>query len=278
LASIQKVIDLLFLPFSGFSPGYGLAFATFLVTLCALAIYKYTSNQKGIKKVKERIKAHFVEIWLFIDDPILILKAQAGIFSHAIRYLAYALIPLAIMFLPVLTLLINCEYRYHYRPFQPGEVFLLKLRFSEHVFERRDAVNFELPPSLELTAPPLRLQDKDESGKEFHEIDYRLKVNEKGNHTVKLSVNEKKQIEVRIFADGSHNARLNPVEAIGFPTTFWHPGTGSLKTNDCIEKIEVQYPQVRMSFFGWEIYWVWPFLILMFIFAFALKPIIKVEF
>jgi hypothetical protein len=278
LISIQKIIDLLFLPFSEFLPVYGLAFATLLVTTCALAIYKYTSNQKGIKKAKERIKAHFVEVWLYIDDPILILKAQVGIFSYGVKYLTYALIPLAIIFFPVFIFLINCEYRYHYRPFQAGEVFLLKMRLSESVSDWNNAIKLELPSGLEFTAPPLRLQDIDESGKEFHEIDYRLKVNEKGNHTFKLSVNEKKQIEVGIFADGSHNARLNPVEAIGFPTTFWHPGIGLLKTGNGIEKIEVKYPEDQISFFGWETYWVWPFLTLMFIFAFILKPIIKVEF
>jgi len=278
LISIQKIIDLLFLPFSRFSPMYGLAFATLLVTTFTLVIYKYTSNQKGIKKAKERLKAHFVEVWLFIDDPILILKAQAGILLHGAKYLGCALIPLAIMSLPVLIFLINCEYRYHYRPFQPGEVFLIKVRLSDQVLKWMDAVNLELPSGLALDAPPLRLQDKDEGGKKFHEIDYRLKVNKKGDDTVKLLVSEKEPVEIKIFADASRTTRLNPVEVTGFFSTFWHPGFGSLKTDSGIERIEVKYPKAHVSFFSWKTYWVWPFLILMFIFAFALKPIIKVEF
>lgn len=278
MIAIQKIIDQLFLPFSRFSPLYGLAFATLLITAFALIIYKYSSNQKEIKKAKERIKAHFVEIWLFIDDPILILKAQAGIFSQGVRYFTYALIPLAIMILPVLIFLVNCEYRYHYRPFQPGEVFLLKMRPSEDVVQLENAVNLKLSSGLELTAPPLRLQDKDENGKEFREIDYRLKVNEKGNHTVKLLVSGQEQIDLRVFADALRNTRLNPVESARFSSTFLHPGLGSLKPGSGIEKIEVQYPVAYIGFLGWKAYWIWPFLILMFIFAFALKPFVKVEF
>jgi hypothetical protein len=278
LIAIQKIIDQLFLPFSRFSPLYGLAFATLLITAFALIIYKYCSNQQEIKKAKERIKAHFVEVWLFIDDPILILKAQAGIFSQGVRYLAYALIPLAIMFLPVLIFLVNCEYRYHYRPFQPGEIFLLKIRLSENVAQLEHTVNLELSSGLELTAPPLRLQDKDESGEEFREIDYRLKVKEKGDHIVKLLVSGQEQIDLRIFADVLKNTRLNPIEAIGFFSTFLHPGTNLLKTKSGIEKIELKYPVAYVGLLGWKAYWIWPFLILMFIFAFALKPIIKVEF
>jgi hypothetical protein len=278
LIVIQKIIDQLFLPFSRFSLLYGLAFATLLITAWALIIYKYCSNQKEIKKAKERIKAHFVEVWLFIDDPILILKAQAGIFSQGVRYLSYAVIPLAIMFLPVLIFLVNCEYRYHYRPFQPGEVFLLKMRLSEDVAPLENAINLELSSGLEFTALSLRLQDKDENGKEFREIDYRLKVKEKGDHTAKLLVSGQEQIDLRIFADALKNTRLNPVESVRFSSTFLHPGLGSLKPGSGIDKIEVQYPVAHIGFLGWKAYWIWPFLILMFIFAFALKPLIRVEF
>jgi hypothetical protein len=278
LVALQKIIDYLFLPFSTFSSIYGLAFATLLVTAFALFIYKCTSNQDGIKKARERIKAHFVEVWLFIDDPILILKAQAGIFSQGVRYLSYALIPLAIMFLPVLIFLVNCEYRYDYRPFQPDEIFLLKMRISGNISDWTHVLQLKLPPGLELTAPPLRFQDRDEDGKEFSEIDYRLKVKEKGDHIVKLLVSGQEQIDLRIFADALRNTRLNPVESARFSSTFLHPGLGLLKPGSGIEKIEVQYPVAYIGFLGWKVYWIWPFLILMFIFAFALKPFIRVEF
>ena len=278
MVAIQKVIDYLFLPFASFSPCYGLAFATLLVTAFALVIYKYTSNQEGIKKTRERIKAHFVEVWLFIDDPILILKAQAGIFFNAIRYLSYALLPLAIMFLPVLIFLINCEYRYHYRPFQPDEVFLLKMRIAGDIPDWAHAVQIELPFGLALNAEPLRLQDRDEDGTEFREVDYRLKVNGAGNHPVKLSVSNRKSLAFQICSDASHTIRLSPIETAGFFANLWHPGRGLLEAGNGIQKIEVQYPEAQVNFFGWKMYWVWPFLILMFVFAFALKPVIKVEF
>lgn len=278
MVAIQRIIDYLFLPFSSFSPCYGLAFATLLVTAFALLVYKYTSNQEGIKKARERIKAHFVEVWLFIDDPILIAKAQAGIFSQGARYLSYALLPLAVMLLPVLIFLINCEYRYHYRPFHPEEVFLLKVRISRSISDWTHVLQLELPPGIELTAPPLRLLDRDEGGREFSEIDYRFKVVETGNQLIRLTVGDKKNLELPIFSDPSHTMRLTPIEMAGFFPTLLHPGRGLLERESGIQRIEIQYPETRLNFFGWETYWVWPFLILMFVFAFALKPIMKVEF
>jgi len=282
LVFIQKIFDLIFLPFSSLAPIWGLAFATFLITAFALIIYKYTSNQEGIKQAKERIKAHFVEVWLFIDDPILILKAQAGILKNGLKYLAYALVPLAIMILPVLVFLVNCEYRYHYRSFQPGENFLLKIYPSPQIPNWKDAVQLKLSAGLELTAPPLRIQENRDD-KEICEIDYRIKVLEKGRHKLGIILpsgasGSHDSLQLTIFAQPEKNLRLNPVEGSGFSLNFWHPGYGWIKPGSGIERVEITYPQAEVNFLGWRTWWVWPMIILMFIFAFALKPIIKVEF
>jgi len=278
---IQKIFDAILAPFAGLAPIWGLGFATLLITAFALIVYKYTSNQEGIKRAKERIKAHFVEVWLFIDDPILILKAQGGIFKNGALYLAYAIVPLLIMILPVLLFLVNCEYRYHYRSFEKGEQFLLKVRVSE-LPDWMNALELNLPQTLELTAPPLRIKDEDEKGREFREIDFRIKVKEKGTHSVKLilrsSSTGSEQVEIKIFAQPDKCIRLNPLEGAGFGLNFWHPGYGWIKSGIGIEQIEITYPHRDVSFFGWKTWWVWPMIILMFIFAFALKPIIKVEF
>ncbi len=274
---IQKVVDLIFAPFASLAPVWGLAFATLLVTAFALVVYKYTSSQKGIKVAKEKIKAHFVEVWLYIDDPLLILKAQAGIFGNGGKYLAYALVPMAIMFLPVLVLLINMEFRYHYRPFEPGETFLLKVQLSSQVQDWMNAVKVELPQNLELAAPPLRIQDTDAKGREFREIDYQLKVIAKGSEPATITAGGVSQA-IKIYADPSGNPRLSPVIGSGFASSFWRPAQLPLDPNRGLEKIEIAYPEADLNFFGWKTWWVWPMIILMFAFAFALKPIIKVEF
>lgn len=276
MIEIQNIIDLLFAPFAKLAPIYGLAFATLLVTAFALVIYKYTSSQKGIKQAKEKIKAHFVEVWLYIDDPILILKAQAGIFGNGAKYLGYALVPLVIMFLPVLVLLINLEHRYHFRAFEPGDTFLLKIQLSSQVQDWMTNLKLELPENLELNAPPLRIQDQDE--KEFREIDYQIKVKAKGNQPIKIQMAEKEQITISVYAHSSGNPRFNPVSAPGFASNFWHPALTTLNPQSGIEKIEINYPEGEINFLGWKTYWIWPMIILMFVFAFALKPVIKVEF
>ncbi len=278
MIEFQKIIDLIFAPFAGLASGYGMAFATLLVTVFALVIYKYTSSQDGIKKAKEKIKAHFVEVWLYIDDPVLILKAQAGIFGNGGKYLGFALIPLVVMFLPVMIFLVNCEHRYHFRAFEPGEAFLLKLKVSGQMSDWMNGIRLELPPNLELKYPPLRIQEPDDIGGGLREIDYQIQVKAKGSLPVKIFAQGKPPVEVRVFADAKGNPRFNPVTANGFSVNFWHPTLAKLDPASGIQKIEIKYPEGDADFFGWKTYWIWPFIILMFVFAFALKPIIKVEF
>ena len=274
---IQKLIDILFIPFARVHPAYTLAFATLLVTVLALLVYKFSSSQAGIKLAKEKIKAHFVEVWLYIDDPVLILKAQAGIFANGGKYLLYALVPLAIMFLPVMVFLINCEYRFHYRQFGEGEVFLFKAKVNNRVNDWINSVVLDLPPTMALDAPPLRIQGKDDQGNEFHEIDYRLKVLKAGIHEINIE-SGKDVTRILVLADNSSKFRLTPHYGKIFSENFWRPGYTQSRLGADIDSVEVNYAKADLDFFGWKTWWVWPFIILMFAFAFALKPIIKVEF
>ena len=274
---IQKLIDILFSPLPRVNQAYALALAAFLVTTLALVVYKFTSSQAGIKLAKEKIKAHFVEVWLYIDDPVLILKAQAGIFANGGKYLGYALVPLAVMFLPVMVFLINCEYRFHYRQFNEGEVFLFKARVNDRVNDWMNSVTLDLPPTVALDAPPLRIAGKDDRGNEFREIDYRLKVLKAGIHEINLE-SGKDVTRILVLADDSSKFRLTPHNGKTFGENFWSPGYTQNRLGADIDSVELNYAQADFDFFGWKTWWVWPFIILMFAFAFALKPIIKVEF
>lgn len=277
MVTIQKIIDFVFLPFLNLPPFYGLAFVAFLVTFFALVIYKYASNQRAIKRTKEKIKAHFVEFWIFRDDPLLILKAQAGILFNSFKYFIHALIPLVIMFPLVLLLFINCELRYHYRPFLPGETLLLKLKVSDEMW---DNSQFQIHPSsgLTLTAPPLKFKERDESGEQYLEIDYRLQVNQVGRHFVQIFINNSKSLTFEIIADHLPGRRVTPLVSKNFFSNLWYSGNNLLKSENQIQEIKVNYPKASVNFFGWKAHWVLPFLILIFIFAFILKPILKVVF
>ncbi len=277
---IQRMVDIFFLPFEKIHPLWGLSAATILVTVFALIIYKYSSNQAGIHDAKDKIKANFLEVWLYIDYPSLILRAQAGIFKSGGRYLLYAIVPLLIMILPVMLFLINMEFRYHYRPLKQGETALVKIRLPGRMDEWKDRVSLNLPEGLSMAGAPVRIHQRDpDTGKEFFECDWNIRVEQEGEYHIQIQAG-RDTFSPKILA-GEGTPRLNPVTARGARASiaaFWHPPLERFKNPAGYVRIEIKYPNLDFPFLGWNTWWVWPFLIIMFIAAFAIRRPLRVEF
>ena len=99
---IGKIFEVLFLPFKNMNPWISMFAISLLTGILMLFIYKFTSNQKGIKKIKNKIKAHLLEIRLFKDSLSVSFKAQGNIVLSNFKYIGYASKPLLVMILPVL--------------------------------------------------------------------------------------------------------------------------------------------------------------------------------
>ena len=63
----------------GWLPGWLSATVVAVVTgVGMLAVFKYTSNQRAIKRARQRIRANLLAIKLFKDSVAVGLRAQAG--------------------------------------------------------------------------------------------------------------------------------------------------------------------------------------------------------
>jgi hypothetical protein len=90
----------------GVSPGWLSATVIAAVTgVLLLAVFKYTSNQRAIKRVRNDINANLLALKLFKDSAALAVTAQGRILWGAVRLLVLALVPMALMSVPVLLIL-----------------------------------------------------------------------------------------------------------------------------------------------------------------------------
>ena len=145
---INRVIDLMMAPFNGMHPLVPLGLWSVIVGVAAMIIYTYTSKQDGIKDAKERTKGHFFGVWLYIDDAAVIARAQAMIMWNALRYMGYALPPLAIMIVIFFPLFANFETRYAMAPVEIGSNVLVKVRLTGHSEGWEDKVSLDLPDGV----------------------------------------------------------------------------------------------------------------------------------
>lgn len=277
---IQRLIDLVLNPLARLGPAGAIIVSSVGVTALGLVIYKYTSNQEGIKQAKEKIKGHFFEVWLYIDDLALIARAQAGIFRQGGRYLAYALVPLLVMIVPVMLILINLEFRYAYRPLRPGDEVLVKVKLKGSAGAQLPQLRLETPAGVAVAAGPVRISfsEKHSSRETRLEADWRLRVEQEGVWPLRFWLGESAAAEQPLYAQSDGRRRLDPVRAASFASALFYPPLRALPSASPIQEIRVEYPSAEISFFGWQTWWVWPFLLVMLAAAFLLRGVIKVEF
>src|SRR5262245_55790156 len=94
-----------------------------------LVMFKYTSNQRAIKRVRRGIRANRLAAKLFSDNAGLGFRAQGRVLFGAFRLLLLAVVPILAMTVPMVLLLAQLGLWYQAAPLRVGEeaVVVVKL-------------------------------------------------------------------------------------------------------------------------------------------------------
>ena len=267
---VGKIVETLLFPFKSFHPLFALIWLSLLTGIFMLIIYKYTSNQRGIRRIKDKIKAHLMEIRYYKDDLRIILRAQRKILRHNLTYMKYSLKPLAVMIIPIVMLLAQMNLWFGYMPLKEGDSVLVKVKLAGQMGEPFPDISLDLPQGLKSEGPPF----KDTFEREF---DWRIKVEKRGNYRLRFS-SSSGAVEKELIAASSKLARISPrLFSPNIIQEFLYPGEKPLVKNSAIKSIEIKYSARGIPFFGWDIHWIIYFFVLSIAFGFALKGLFKVE-
>jgi len=265
-----KIFDLLFIPFRSMNPWVGMVIVSFLTGLLMLVIFRYTSNQAGIKKVKNKIKAHLLELRLYKDSLGLSMKAQGNILLANLKYITHSFKPLLVMIVPVILILIQMNFWFGYESLKPGEQTLLKIKLEEGYNPLQTDLALEPAPEIVIETPPLRIE-------EYSEINWRISSQKSGIHHVDVVVAGKK-ISKTIATDTKPLSKLSPIKhRKKFVDELFYPVEAPIAKDFPVKSIEVLYPAKRLNFLGFDIHWLIAYFALSIIFGFAFKGIFKVE-
>jgi hypothetical protein len=261
----------LFSPFSGGDPVWLLLWLSLATAVLVLLVYKTLSSQEAIRKAKERVKGHILEIRLFQDDPVLMGRAVRSVLAANLRYLALNVKPFLIVFLPVSLLLVQMEARLGYRPLRPNESVLLRTVWKPAQPGGRYPDPILLPgDGLSLESPPLRLGDG-------REIDWRLRADRMGAAGFVLT-----SAEGSVGLQVAVSEKIVPVSLRNVPAgsleILWHPAGQPLPPNGSLMAAEIVYPRRDFRLLGRRIHWVWPYLGASLLAGVLLKGLFRVHF
>jgi uncharacterized membrane protein (DUF106 family) len=268
-SAFGKLFEFIFFPFQRMSPWVAMALISFLTSLLMLLFFRLFSNQKGIRKVKNKIKAHLLEFRLFKDSLSLSLRAQGNILRYNLKYIGYSAKPLLVMFIPIVLILIQLNLWFGYQALSPGQETIVKVKLVKG--QNPLAVNLSLDSSkLDIETLPLRIEGE-------REIDWRIKARENGSHNLTFTVGGQK-ISKKVIVGQKPLVKISQAKVQrNFIAELFNPGEAPLAGNLPLKSVEVLYPSRNMNLFGWHLHWLIVYFALSIIFGFAFKGIFKVE-
>lgn len=268
-AIMTAIFDALLRPFAAFSPWCGIAFISVLTGVVMLAVYRYASNQRAIRRAKDRVRAHLLELRLYRDDVRVLLRAQRDILLANLAYLGQSLRPLAVMIIPLALTLVQLNAHYGYRPLRPGESAIIAVRLAATADPNADAPHLIAPRGLTVETPPLRITS-------LREVDWRIGARRPGRYVLTLVLGDQRFGKQVVVANTP--ARVSPDRvASGLWAVAMNPGEKPLPHACAVRSIAVQYQPAPLPFFRWHLHWLVAFLILSIALGLALKGLFRVD-
>lgn len=267
---VGSLFKLIFLPFSSLNPWMAMLVISLLTALLMLLIYKKTSDQDGIRRVKNRIKASLLEIRLYQNDLRTQLVSQKELLAANLQYLLYNLRPLLVMIVPIFLILAQLNLWFASRPPAPGETFLLKARFIKTVDLERLRLDLEAPDGLLVETPPVRIIDE-------AEVAWRLRVTGPVGEPLVIQVNGERYQKTL----PAGKSRLSRVSTVRVKKNLWqeliYPGERPLPADSLLKRIELTLEPQRLNLLGIGFHWLVAYFLLSIILGLALKGLFKVE-
>jgi len=267
---LGKIFEILFIPFRNMNPWVAMIVVSFLTALLMLLVYRYTSNQKGIKKVKNKIKAHLLEIRLYKDSMSISLRAQGQILLANFKYIALNFRPLLVMITPIILIIIQLNFWFGYDSMKSGQSTLLKVKLEEGYNPLQQNITLEPSTEVKIETDPLRIE-------EDYELNWRISPQSKGSLDLNIVIGSQR-VAKTFSSELRPLSRISPIRYNhNFINNLLYPVEKPIEKDLPVKSIEVIYPARYLNLFGWNVHWLIAFFALSIIFGFAFKGVMKVE-
>jgi uncharacterized membrane protein (DUF106 family) len=265
------IFDVLLYPFRGLSPWFGMVFVSLITAFLMLWVFKLTSDQEGIRKAKNAIKAHLLELRLFKDNMRISLQAQGRVLRANLRYIACNSKPMLVMVVPLFLILAQLNLWFGAAPLKPGEETLVKLGLARGADPLALDVALEPSPGLSVESPAVRIPDG-------QEIAWRIRATGQGPANLVFRVAGRTLTKPLAVAGPR---RLSKVSTLTVGRSLLkqllYPGERALPGDTPVTSIEVLYPGRSLRFFGLSVHWLVAYFVLSIVFGFAFKGVFNVE-
>jgi hypothetical protein len=233
----------------GVVPGWLSATVIAAVTgVLLLAVFKYTSNQTAIQRVRNDIDAHLLALRLFNDSARVALRAQGRILLGASRLFVLAVAPMLVMALPVILFLGQLGLWYEARPLRLGEESVITLGLGGDRGSPLPAASLEPTDAVEVLAGPVRVRSR-------REVYWNVKARQSGSHRLAFRVGDQTVVKELAIGDGFMRVSAARPDWDVF-SILTNPWEEPFRPGDVVRSVAVAYPE-RSSWTSGTGYWMY---------------------
>jgi hypothetical protein len=217
-----------------------------------LLVFRYTSDAAAVRRAKGAAQAHLLEFRLFMDDPVLVLRAQRDLIVANLHFMKLMLRPFLWMLIPMGLLLAVLEAFYGHAPLRVGDAAII----TAQVTNADAPLSLRAPAELVVETPPVHVMAE-------RQVSWRIRPQRAATAELQILC-AGQAVTKRISAgNGIHflSERRGSVLSL-----LLYPTEPPLSGNE-IEWIKIRYPPATILHLHWLIW----FLAVSAITAFALR-------
>lgn len=217
----------------------------------ALIAFKHISWQKGIKAVKDKIKAHMIAIRIYQDDLAVVGRSIGGVLLRNFQYLGLNFGPFVPLAIPFVFVAAQMVVRYGFEPLpvhaEPAALLAgagttIEVRLDRARRREAGAMRLELPEGLMAVSPLVR---SPRDGRAFVEV----VATRPGVHELAFVLADGTR-ETKLLAAGDVRVRSLQPERVKSPwlAMLW-PAEPTLAAESAFERIHFVYPERDLGWF-----------------------------
>jgi hypothetical protein len=217
-------------------PGWlGATLVSAVTGVLLLVAFKYTSNQRAIKRAGDDRKANLLALKLFKDSPSVSVRAQWGVLRSAARSLVLAIVPMLIMAVPVVLIMAQLAQWYEDRPVRVNEDAVVTLKLGGDPKAAWPDVRLQEPAEVDDTSGPVRVESE-------RAVCWNVKPVKAGYHRLVFWVGP--EAAEKELAAGDGYMRVSPQRpGWDWSDALLYPAERPFGPDSLIRSIEVDYPE-----------------------------------
>ena len=248
-------LDPIFNPLLNIHPALAIFIVSFIITFLVTIVYKYTTDQKRMKQLKDELKdAQDKMKSLAKTNPEKAMSMQSSMMQKNLEYMKHSFKATLYTLIPVLIIFSWMSLHMAYYPIHAGQQFTVTAEFSQGHASNATLTSI---PDLSFASDHTQMITYDEASKKELAV-WKLSGNT-GEYQLDLDYNNEKYSHNVLIADKKYSA---PEKIV---------------TDSKLKKITIGNEKIYpFNIFGLKITWFWTYLIMSIALSLGIRKIMKV--